>query len=288
LFGLFLTLIVGVAFAASKLPPQLDPLYIYPYTTNNNAGLAAAFTNTSGYTLAKGTGTCSPASSGTKVIVVLGQSLFSNSTNDSYSVANPTKNLNFNIFDGNCYGSQYTLLGATGTGGNVLARMADHLITSEGVPGVVLVPATVGGSHIGLWSNPQTPPYLYNLIGVVARRLAAANLSPTEIIWEHGETDCSLGTAQTAYASGLNTVLAAIQRAWPSTPILVNSAETWINGSTCSSIAAAQAAAINGTSVFAGANTDSLGSLNRWDDTHFNGVGAVAAAALIAAPVYAH
>lgn len=276
-------------YLGSGQTPLQDPFFILqPY-----ANLAVAMTDNTAYTPAS----CALGGS-PKIVVVLGQSLFSNIVNDTYTVSNPTKVLNFNVLDGRstipnagpCYQAQTTLLGSTGNGptlGNPLARMGDDLI-GLGVSGVILVPALVGGSSVSQWSVPSTPPYLYNNIAVVARMLAANSLSPTEIVWEQGETDCQNGTSQAAYAASLANVFAGVRSVWPSTPIILNSAETWISGVTCSPIAAAQAAAIGG-SVFAGANTDSLGAGDRqMDNTHFNATGSAAGASLLATAINAH
>lgn len=260
--------------------PLLDPFYIFPYSA---AGFDAPNTNTGSYTSAS----CALGGGTNKVVVVFGQSLFANSANDAYVVANPTKVLNFNIFDGNCYQAKYALLGAGGSGGSPLARMGDNFINNDSVSKAILVPAMVDATWVGLWSSSTTIPYLYNNIAVVSRRMAANSVVPTEIVWEQGETDCGLGTSQGSYAASLATVLTAIRSVWPTTPIILNSAETFQSNTTCASIAAAQAAAITGT-IFAGANTDTLGAGDRYDGTHFNGTGSAAAAALLETAVMAH
>lgn len=271
-------------FAGTGQFPFRDSFYITPYSA---AGFDAPNTNTSGYTSAS----CAAAGGTNKVVVVFGQSLFANTANDSYVVSNPTKVLNFNIFDGNCYQAKYFMLGAGGSGGgSALIRMGDNLISNDSIAQAIIVPAMVDATFISLWSSSTTIPYLYNNIGTVAKRLAAASKTPTEIVWEQGETDCSLGTSQANYAAGLAIVITAIRSVWPAPiPLLINSAETFQSGTTCSGIAGAQAAAINNSaSIYAGANTDTLGSGDRYDGTHLNSTGSPAAASLLEAAIVAH
>ena len=271
-------------FAGTGTLPFRDPFYITPYSA---AGFDAPNTGTGSYTSAS----CARAAGTNKIVVVFGQSLFSNTANDTYTVANPTKVLNFNIFDGNCYQAKYLLLGAGGGGnGSALARMGDNLINNDGVAQVIIVPAMVDATFISLWSSPTTLPYLYNNIATVARRMAANNVVPTEIVWEQGETDCALGTSQANYTTGLTAVIAAIRSVWPAPiPLIINSGESFQSNTTCSAITAAQAAAINNpASIFAGANTDSLGAGDRYDGTHLNSTGAPAAASLLEAVIVAH
>lgn len=271
-------------YIGTGLLPFLDPFYIYPYS---GAGFDAPNTGTGSYTSAS----CSRASGTNKIVVVFGQSLFSNTANDTYTVTNPTKVLNFNIFDGKCYQAKYSLLGAGGGGnGSALARMGDNLINNDGVAQVIIVPAMVDATFISLWSSPTTLPYLYNNIATVARRMAANSVVPTEIVWEQGESDCALGTSQGNYAAGLTAVIAAIRSVWPAPiPLIINSGESFQSNTTCSAITAAQAAAINNSaSIFAGANTDSLGAGDRYDGTHLNSTGAPAAASLLEAVIVAH
>lgn len=288
--GLLLCATGGVlAQAGAGQLPFRDPFYIMPYgTALPNSGFA--FVNTSGYTQAS----CTPVAGTNKNIVIFGQSLAANNSSGTYTVTNPTKVLNFNIFDGKCYQAQYVLLGTTQFGGtsdgSYLTMMGDNLINNDGVAQVVLIPAAVNSTLIAQWASSQTAPYLLDNIATVARRLNAANIIPTEIIWEQGESDCGASTSQSSYSASLAVVIAAIRSVWPSTPIIINSAETYVGGVTCSSVAAAQAAAVNpAAGIFAGANLDSLGSGDRQvDNTHFTVTGAALAAALQEATIVAH
>lgn len=254
--------------------PLMDPFYVAPYPN---------LVGPSGYTQAACPNTG-------KVIVSFGQSIWSNSANGSYAVANPTKNLTFNIFDGNCYQTKYAIVGAqTFSVGSALSMLADNLITNDGIANVILVPAMVDSTVVAQWSNQQPGPYyLYNNIAIVARRLTAANLSPTEIHFAEGTTDCANGVSQGAYAASQALVLSGFRSVWASTPILIDE-ESFSGTSTCPAIQAAQAAALNaGANIFAGANTDSIGVGGRWDNVHFTSASAATAASLLATAVMAH
>jgi hypothetical protein len=269
--------------------PLQDPFYISPV-------LPAPY-GPAGYVQVS----CTP-SAGAKVVVVMGQSLAENTANDNYAVVNPTKNITFNSFDGNCYQSKYTLV-ATQSNipfndccGSYLARMADNLISIDGVSQVILIPPInqqLDGSLIANWSSSVTPPYLINNIAVIARRLAATGLTPTEIVWELGSSDAEIPTSQAAYTAGLAKIIAAIRSVWPTTPILINT-ESFNGTTTVAGIQAAQASFIDNVTIFPGANTDTITASGRYiaqpgqTPLHFNATGAATAASLLEAAVLAH
>ena len=229
----------------------------------------------------------------TAVLVFVGQSL---SVNEVPTLYTPTqaKNHQINIYDGKCYETQEPLLGINVSGGAVtdkrgtwMSRLADNLIAHGYYDRVVIVPMAVGNTRVDQWASDTVAPYLKNNINVVALRLAADGLPPTAIFWGQGESDTSAGTTQAAYAASLATVIAAFNRAMPAVPILV-AREAYYYGATSAAILAAQDAAVNGTTVFAGENVESIGPSMRYDNTHLSEAGAdqrarLAEAALVAA-----
>lgn len=284
------------AYLGSGQNPLLDPFYIAP----TNLPIQGA----GGYTQAS----CTLGAGTNKVIVVAGQSLYANTANDSYAVSAPTKNLTFNAFDGNCYQTQYTMVGtfscpSSASGvcggtfccGSALARMGDNLINNDGIAKVIIVgpiDQAMVGSLIANWSNPQVYPYLINNLAVVGRRLAAAGLAPTELVWEQGTSDGTAGTSQASYAASLQKIVAAFHSVWPGVPLLINTESFW-NGSVNTGIQAAQASVVDNVTVFAGADTDTIGNSGRYSaggnpPTHFNSTGSPQAAALLETAVLAH
>ncbi|MGO7541864.1 sialate O-acetylesterase [Rhizobium ruizarguesonis] len=229
----------------------------------------------------------------TAVIVVIGQSLSVNEVPTPYVPVN-TNIDQLNLYDGKLYRAKDPLLGINVSGGLVtdlrgtwMLRMADKLITAGYFDRVILVPMAVGNTRADQWASEATAPFLFNKINVVALRLRDAGLPCTAIMWGQGESDTSAGTSQASYTASMQKVIAEFNHAIPGCPILV-AIESYYYGSTSAAVVAAQAAVVNGTTVFAGENVDSIGSGGRYDNTHLNETGAdqratLAVAALMAA-----
>ena len=224
------------------------------------------------------------------IVGLPGQSNTTDSVDGLYVPTNPGVE-NFNISDGGCYrakpgGPIDPMLGCTGyppglgtpyPTGNWIGALADLRINAGRATREIMVPTGVGGSYMHDWE----PGASNNVrIGVTARRLAAAELTPTGILIGQGESD--VFTTYAAYLASLQNVIASIRVYFPTTPIYV-AQETYINGFTSAAVRAAQAAVVNPVNhVFAGPNLDLLGAGYRQpDDVHFNfasGVPAVAGA----------
>jgi hypothetical protein len=219
----------------------------------------------------------------TAVLVVVGQSLSVNETPTAYT---PSGNVDqLNIFNGKCYKAKDPLLGINVSGGTVtdqrgtwMSRMADNLIAHGKFDRVILVPMAVGNTRADQWASNADAPYLLNKINVVGLRLRDAGLSCTAVMWGQGESDTSAGTSQAAYAAAILTAIAEFRRTMPC-PILV-AQESYYYGATSAAVLAAQASVVNGSTVFAGENVDSIPSSGRYDNTHLTDAGAATRAAL--------
>ncbi|MGM5009958.1 sialate O-acetylesterase [Rhizobium sp. 969_B3_N1_2] len=216
----------------------------------------------------------------TAVIVSIGQSLSVNEVPTPYVPVHGTAIDQLNIYDGKFYRAKDPLLGINVSGGVVtdlrgtwMLRMADKLVDGGHFDRVILVPMAVGNTRANQWADASQPPYLFNKINVVGLRLRDAGLSCTAIMWGQGESDTSAGTSQASYAASLNKIIAEFNRAIPACPILV-AQESYYYGATSAAVLAAQASVVNGTTVFAGENVDSIGSSGRYDNTHLNEAGA--------------
>jgi hypothetical protein len=219
----------------------------------------------------------------TGVFVIAGQSNCGNNVDTAYVPTNAAKIDNLDINDGGMYAAADPLLGCTTNlliagQGNLFTRFADKVITAGIFARVILIPVGVGGTPISSW---QTGGGFSNRTVVAARRAHAVGLSVTAFIWMQGESDTVNGTLQAAYAAGLAQVIAAPRAEGYNAPWFIGKC-SYITGGVSAAVQAAQAAAVNGTDIFAGANTDTLtGGTNRQADlTHFNAVGADAAATL--------
>lgn len=221
----------------------------------------------------------------TAVMILVGQSLAGNWNDAAYTPTN-TKVENFNIFDGGVYRcSGGPLLGCDGgmkSNGtplsNIFPRVGDKLIDAEHFDRVIFAPMALGGSAINVWLGPAAERIL-----VMKRRLDAAGLAATHILFSGGETDAALGTSQATCEANLLSVLAAFRTVGIDAPMWV-ARETWASGSQpagAAAVRAAQAAVVDNVDIFAGPDLDTLNNTNRDDtETHFNATGADAAAGL--------
>lgn len=231
---------------------------------------------------------CAPMTGRTGVIVVIGQSLSVNEAPTPYTPVNSGVH-QLNIYDGKCYIAKDPLLNVNVSGGSItdkrgtwMSRMADSLVGAGKFDRVVLVPMAVGNTRADQWASDTAAPFLKKNINVVALRLQNAGLACSAIMWGQGESDTSAGTSQAAYSAALGTVIAEFNRAMPGCPILV-SQQSYYYGATSSAVLAAQASMVNGTTVFAGPNFDSIPSTQRYDNTHLDDTGVATGASLGAA-----
>lgn len=251
----------------------------------NDVRSAIALSN-NGYNITTGRTLVNPTSltGRVKVLVMLGQSNIANSgQGGTYSPSNPTKILNLNIWDGGLYRAADPLLGCDGPYSAMGTQLADTLVTDNYADYVVLVPAAIGSTRISQWASGGI---CNHRIGVAFRRTAAIGLTTTHVLWQQGESDKSYGTSQASYASKLSSIISEIQ-GFTAAPIFVAQA-SWIAGAASSSIASAQAASWNGTTVIQGANTDSLDNSYRTAQVDFTYAGMTAVAALWAPIIEAH
>lgn len=228
----------------------------------------------------------------TGVFVIVGQSLSVNEVPTTRSITQ-VRNHQLNIYDGIIYNTQEPLLGINVSGGSVtdargtwMSYLGDNLITNGRYDRVVLVPMAVGGTTVAQWADNSLAPYLYNNIGTVAKRIRDAGLRCTAIHWGQGESDTNAGTSQASYTASLAQVIAKFNNEIPNCPILV-AQESYYYGATSPAVLAAQVAAVNGTTVFAGENLELLGSSYRYDNTHLNEAGAAQRAIMVEAALVA-
>lgn len=227
------------------------------------------------------------------VLIVAGQSNYQNVANTAYTPTNGSALDNFNVYDGGMYAAAdpllgaswtYTTLGVGGTNpspGNIGTRVGDLLITNGKFDRVILVPVAIGGTAVADWATGAVS----NRIPTAMARLASRGITPATtgvtfaVIWGQGESDA--GTGQATYTSRLNTVISNAASAGFSGRWFINK-QTWIGGVVDTNTQAAQVAMPNGSTIFAGADADSLNATNRYsDNTHFNDTGMAALATLV-------
>lgn len=270
-------------------PSTSDPFYLGEFfgsggPWNSNTG----FSDTSSKTLRNQTLNTAIRN---LVLVIAGQSLREAQTPTAYVPTNASAIDNFNVYDGAVYawadpplGSGYQNGGIAGGGvGHLGARIADKFISGSIFDRVIVVPVAIGSSSVAQWASGGA---LQNRLPATMARLKArgfvAQTNVTVAIeWGQGETDNINGTTQSAYATSLSSVISNVRSAGFSGRFFV-AQESWASGAASSAVAAAQAAAVNGTTVFASGNIDTLNATNRLaDNIHLNDTGAAAAATLI-------
>ncbi|MCS3929595.1 hypothetical protein M2175_004626 [Bradyrhizobium elkanii] len=225
----------------------------------------------------------------TLVLISAGQS---NRTTLNPTSFTPTTNAavidNFSVYDGNTYNASGPLLGTqyvpTQGPGNLMTRVGDKLVTAGKFARVILVPLAIGSTSVIDWSTGNYA----DRIPCALRRLASRGIAPRAnvafaIEVGLGETDGVSGMSSATWQSNFGVWFSNVAAAGFTGKWYV-AQETWDGGAVSASVAAGQAAVVNGTTVFAGANADSLNASNRQpDNTHFNDTGADALATLIAA-----
>lgn len=214
----------------------------------------------------------------TGVFILAGQSLGANSCDTLYTPTHGSKVDNLNVLDGGIYAAVDPLLGCDELNGNWFGRFADKLITAGKYARVILVPIALGSTLVADWAVGGA----YNpLVSVAFARCAALGYTANAVLWQQGEQDGVAGTTTTAYEASLTSLINQQRGLGNTAPWLL--ARSTISSNTASTtIESAYAALINGTYIFAGADTDSLtGTTNRQvDGTHLNATGSDANATL--------
>lgn len=210
----------------------------------------------------------------TAVLIIAGQSNSASYVSVTYTPVHGAKIDNINIYDGGTYAAVDPLLGCESfsfftTPGNAFLRLADKLISGGMFDRVILVPIGIGGSTVGLW---DTLPFGERLL-VAFRRVAALGLTVTAVLWQQGESDNVGGTTQANYQLSLSSVIARPRALGFNAPWFIARSSWWL-GTTSAAVRAAQGAMPNGVDIFAGPDTDTIGSSGREDNVHWNGPGA--------------
>lgn len=213
------------------------------------------------------------------VFVMAGQSMAANSAPTPYTPTNSANVFNMNAYDSSVTLAKDPLIGCSNEGGNYLSRLADNLVTNAVYDRVVLAPVSIAGSSIEQWL-PANNLY-FNYVLTAAQRLAGWGVPITAFLWDQGTSND--GTSQASYESSLNTLITAVRDRGYTAPWLIAQHTMKSDDTTISTVRAAQAAVVNGTTIFAGPDLDTLtGATNRnaGSKPHLTDVGAASAATL--------
>lgn len=272
------------------LPAPIDP---YVLTTFSQNDYFTTVGNTNRQTL--GRTTRSPSinpSLKTLVLFNTGQSLWSDILPTLYVPVNYTEVDNFNVFDSNLYDCNGPLIGTTyaynlGFGpGNVVARVADRLVTNGKFDRIIIVSLAIGSTTIAMWTTGE----LSNRCSVALQRLASRGITPGmtgvtfACLMGLGEQDFFNGTSQASYtASGQSFITTMLSQGFSRIFWDLESAA----GETSNPIRSAEASLWNGTTVFSGGDLDSIPASGRQDGLHFNDLGGLQAQSIVIAAMAA-
>lgn len=212
------------------------------------------------------------------ILIAAGQSNFSNTAPTNFTPVNPNALSNLNPYDGAIYKAADPLVGsswvhnAPPAGGHPALRLADALVTAAKCARVIIVPIGIDSTAVAVWNTGVLAQRIPVAMKRINQRLMQTNPSlqcgsanlVCAVLWGQGESDNVGGTSQSAYTAALNNVIAtsnatATSLGWSGgwARWLV-AKQTFNNGVTSAAVQAAQAAVVNNTQVFAGANADAL------------------------------
>lgn len=254
----------------------VDP---YIQTEFVSAGAGPGYQNRDGLTISTPRLT---AGENTGVFVVAGQSNSASYGTGPYTITNTTKLDMVDPYNGGTYRMVEPVLGCNvGTSPdntNLFVRCFDTMITAGIFQRIIACYIGVNGSPISHW---DTGGDCNQKLLVASRRLASVGLTISGFLWLQGESDA--GIAQATYAAALARVIGTPRAEGYNAPWFIGKA-SYLGGVVDANVQAAQVAAVNNTTIFAGGDTDTLTgtAVNRQvaNNTHFKSAGADAAAAL--------
>jgi hypothetical protein len=218
----------------------------------------------------------------TGIYIVLGQSLVAN---NGVSLYNPgvAKVQQLNPYDGIVYRIQDPILGASGTAGSMVSRLAGELVSGGVHQRVIMIPVAIGGTSVAQWAPGAAT--LNHRIRVAILRARQQGYPVTAIIWEQGQGD--LGTSAPSYTASFYQVMDTAIGMGVTSPWFV-AKDTFSAGAVDATIQGAQTAlwgtTYRGVNIYQGADADSLtGAANRQSggsDAHLTDVGNAALAVL--------
>lgn len=193
------------------------------------------------------------SSANTKVVLLLGQSQGCN-LGSSHTIVNSNTLYNLSLENGAIYAAADPLLSTTGTGGCVLTRLYDGLVTSGYCSKALLLSINIGSTGLAEWLPGGIVHYR---MAAAAKRLLNVGLPPTEILWMQGETDNIRNTSKATYIAGIQTIRSHLDSLGLTAPMWI-AKETWVEGAVDANVQDAQTEVVNGTTIKAGPNFDTM------------------------------
>ncbi len=202
----------------------------------------------------------------TSVILTFGQSISANHNEALFE----GKEGVYNFYNGQSIKAKDPLLGATGTGGSMWIPLANTMIENNVTTKIILVSIGVGGSSITQWTSDGM--YNKKLLDTL-ENLKANKLFPNYILWHQGSADT--GMSSDLYYNQFLSIVKQIREMNVTAPILV-AEHSYCGHPADQQIKDAQKrlGLLHSENIFAGANTDLLGSdFRKADNCHLNKLG---------------
>jgi hypothetical protein len=187
----------------------------------------------------------------------------------------------FNFFNGACFAAGSPLLGAGGSQGEWLTMLGDALVRDGRHSSVTIAPAAIGGANIHRFSDGD----LAEMLDGTARKLVAANLVVTHVIWHQGESDFRDGTSSSGYRAAFMKILAGLRARGVAAPVYISVATRclsmrayWTPENDIS--AALRSLPDDRQALVSGVDTDAFDPSARYDSCHLSAQGQADLAAL--------
>lgn len=207
----------------------------------------------------------------TAVIIVLGQSNSANHCGGAHAATNPSVH-NFNYANGGMYAAADPLLGATGESGCYATYLGDRLVTNGRYERVILATMAINATLASDWGAGGI--FNHN-VRVMCRRLLAAGLPPTMVLYQQGESDNTEATAAATITAALRSMVATFRDEGVEAPVFIALCSTWPGYTNNTQVRLGQTNAVSTPlGIYQGPDADLVGAGGRdGGGVHFNAAG---------------
>lgn len=176
------------------------------------------------------------------------------------------------VAEGQCILAVDPLPGGTGRGASIWQRLPQYFARLEPHRPLVLAVMGVDATSIEDWVGQKSP--LGARLESQVKSMQALDLLPNVILWQQGEADARLGTAASAYGTGLGKLAKILDQAGSSAPIVMARSTVCRSSPYAPVRYAIEAKAAGNPRFWLGPDTDTLlGADLRPDGCHFSALG---------------